>query len=90
MITVYKYAMRFEGEFGLCRIKMPRASLIVHVGYQGQNVQLWAEVDTEEPDVERIFRVYGTGQPFADGEQGVHVATLMDGPFVWHIFEVTP
>ena len=55
----------------------------------GRRIELWGEVDLQQvgDDETRTFTVVGTGQPLPD-EPTVHVATLRDGPFVWHLLEV--
>ncbi len=51
---------------------------------------IWVELNPEAPRRERLFRVYGTGHPI-DGDGGypydIHVGSVIDRTFVWHIFE---
>lgn len=48
----------------------------------------WAEVDRDAPTEQRRFAVLGTGQPIPHIALE-HVATVRDGYFVWHVYEVT-
>jgi hypothetical protein len=36
----------------------------------------------------RLVQAFGTGQPIPDG--AVWLASCLDGPLVWHVYEVTP
>lgn len=63
-------------------------------GYQGvcllevlapQTLTFWVSADPDEPAEPVPFRVTGTGRP-APGFSA-HVASVLDGPFVWHVFE---
>lgn len=36
----------------------------------------------------RTFAVHGTGEPI-EGDMK-HVGSFFDGPYVWHVYEVTP
>lgn len=70
-------------------IEMPTGARILHVGMQGSTVTLWAAVDPQRPLCHREFLLQGTGQelnPVID--DAVHLGTVFDGHYVWHIFEV--
>lgn len=51
---------------------------------------IWIELDPQAPRVERRFRIYPTGSEI-EGDGGfpypIHVGSLIDRSFVWHIFE---
>lgn len=39
----------------------------------------------------RVIEVLGTGHPLPDldeDQERAHIATVQDGPFVWHVFEI--
>ena len=80
-------------------VKMPAGAKLLSIQSQGTDIQLWALVDTEEKNVgHRLLLCIGTGQVAAEVpnlqplfERGVEldqfVATVQDGPFVWHFFD---
>lgn len=51
---------------------------------------IWVELDPNAERVPRRFRIYGTGHEI-EGDGGfpypIHVGSLIQGAFVWHIFE---
>jgi hypothetical protein len=63
-------------------------SVVVHVGMQNGALYIWEEHN--EPKslriVARRYGVFGTGQKIPDG--GQYVGTAIDGPFVWHLYEL--
>lgn len=79
---IFKY--KFANE-----IHMPKDARIVHVGMQDGNIFFWAEheFDNKKPKIElRKFSVFGTGIEIPKGNKQ-YLATVFDGPFVWHIYE---
>lgn len=59
---------------------------IVHVDSRTRGiVEFWA-IHTDANPIERRFRVYGTGHAVPAGLDWC--GTAIDGPFVWHLFEV--
>lgn len=58
-----------------------RSPIFLHVGTQGESVQLWASVDTEAPESQYLIRAIGTGsEPL-----GHYIGTFQQGPMVWHV-----
>lgn len=55
---------------------------------RGDQIELWARVDTDEPFETRSFRIVGTGNPMP-GDCGSFVGTVIThaGALVWHVFE---
>lgn len=80
MRTVYKYPL---GN-GRSRASLPSGAQVILFGrdYNGQ-ISLWVEENTDYPLVTRIFEVAPTGIEV----QGKHVASFIDGPLVWHLYE---
>lgn len=84
MRTIYKYQFRPSDPL---YIDMPAGADIIHVASQNGINTLWSVVDTDWVNVTRRFRMVGTGHPLpADVSVDTHVATWMDGEFVWHLF----
>lgn len=65
---------------------MPNASHIVKVGIQSPGyIALWYEHSNPDRLQSRFFEVFGTGQNIQEDRH--HVGTVMDGDYVWHIYE---
>lgn len=84
--SVWKFPMAFptldrEG------ITMPGGSKVLHVAFQHRVLTLWALVEESAPTVIRRFAVVGTGHTALSPQQGSYVGTVLDDPFVWHVFE---
>lgn len=89
MITVYKYKVPVP-RFSAVLIEMPRHAEALTVAAQGDEIMLWARVDTEEPTEPRRFCVAGTGHRLTpDGMSGRYVGTahLVALGLVFHVFE---
>lgn len=86
--TVWKYQMRFAGEI---RLEMPEGAEIVHVGLDpGGVLCAWAIVEPSRPKGTKILRIFGTGHevPLWANRRS-HVGTFLDGPYVWHVFDLS-
>lgn len=88
MRTVWKFRLAIAAPQS---ILMPMGAEILTAQMQSDELYLWA-ILTTSPDSElRVFEVFGTGQSIHQGT-GVsrkYIATVQDGPYVWHIFERT-
>lgn len=88
--TVYKYA---EILADTVTLDLPVGARVLRVETARHRTQardalvFWAQVDRDVPTERRTFRVFGTGHDMPDDVALEHVATVMDGPFVWHVFE---
>lgn len=84
MKTIYKYALHLID--GMQDVVLPECADIVHFGADpiGQ-ISIWAEVDTRAPHEVRNFAIVGTGHTIPDGAE--HMASCIQGPFVWHLYE---
>lgn len=70
-------------------VTMPANAEILAAQMQGSAPCLWALVDPDAPMETRLFAIVGTGHPATDRVLFEnYIATVQDGPFVWHIFEV--
>lgn len=72
----------------LNKIPMDVDAKVVFASMQDGFVTVWVEKDESglESRTVRSFRIYPTGVNIEDTHQ--YVATVMDGPFVWHVYEV--
>lgn len=67
---------------------MPAGARLLSVADQHGLLAMWALVDTEAAQVERWFVVAGTGHPLIDIPSEGYVGSVIDGPYVWHLFEL--
>lgn len=79
--TVWKFPIVDDA-----RVEMPEGAKAVHIGFQGRQLTMWAEIDPSAPLTHRSFEIVGTGHDIPDG--GQHVYSWIDEPFVWHLYEV--
>lgn len=95
MNRIFKYTLGLAAEK---QIDMPRGASILSVGMQcetlrlgkRETIRLWAHIDDAMPAEPRTFVVYGTGHQTRPPEDLKFIGTvlMMDGDFVWHVFEV--
>ena len=85
MKRIYKFPVSGDA---MQIVTLPDQAKILHVGMQGDRMQLWAEVctDTDVLMVPRNIWVIGTGWPLPDVNLR-HISTVIDGLNVWHVFE---
>lgn len=84
MKRVYKYPVPISSSrFSLL---LPLGAEILHMGWQNEQLFLWARVDPDAVKENREFIGIGTGQDLPY-EAKKHIATYTTGPFVVHIFD---
>lgn len=85
--AVLKYSLPVDDGSGFNYLTVPKGSVLLHVGVQKQNVQAWYKVPLENVALSRVdrFQVLGTGWETEENNLS-HFTTIMDGPFVWHVF----
>lgn len=87
MRTVWKFPLALNDEWQ--ELEVPESTLagaqLVAKDPATAWPAVWLEVDTEAPLTNRAFRVFGTGHPIPG--DAFHVGSLVDGPYVWHIYE---
>ncbi len=72
---------------------MPTSARIIHVGMDpgSDKIALWAIVVPGNEIETRRFAILGTGAFLHDPERGgAHVGSVIDGNYVWHVFETPP
>ena len=83
-VAIWKYELRRSSE--VQEFLLPPPAIPVHAAMQGKTLTVWCEVDPTRPADEPVrFRVVGTGEVF-DRFTWKHLATVMDGMFVWHVY----
>ena len=83
---IYKYELTLQTHQV---IDMPYAAEILTMQMQGDQIMLWANVDTEKETTPRTIVIAGTGEPILTEGLHTHIATIQMGLMVWHFFEVT-
>ncbi len=70
-------------------LRVPKGAVPLGVAMQGDCPRIWMLVDSEAELEDRMFWVRGTGQPLDtnDAHEIKHIGTVLDGPFIWHVFE---
>jgi hypothetical protein len=90
--AVYKYPLPASTQ--PFYLTLPRGAEVVHVEAQpagGDEVKLWALVETDNETERRAFVAASTGQALPTEWRLAHVKTFTVGAFfVFHLFEVLP
>lgn len=84
--TIYKYPLAIsDGQ----AVLMPVSAEILSVQFQGEDLCIWALVDSSEKKHARIIRIIGKGNPFPIGESLRFIGAVQhyNGRLVWHVFE---
>lgn len=68
------------------QIAMPKGSEILAAGLQYGVMCIWARVNPDAPAGYRDIYIAGTGHAAPRPEDADHLATVIDGTFVWHVF----
>lgn len=86
MKTIYKYTLEVTDEQ---TVNMPSGAKILHLEEQHSSICMWALVDREEPNIARIFQIFGTGHQIPESALRTYIATVLtdQGRFAWHVFE---
>ncbi len=84
-LTIYKY----ELQLGATQLLLPMFSQVLDVQMQNGKICLWALQDPEAFKDVRNFLVCGTGGVLNYRPHEIqYLATVQDGQFVWHVFEL--
>ena len=94
MKTIFKYELHpSDGGAGVYTVIMPHDAKYLHVGAQGSQMFIWAEVDTKSSTLEHAFEVFGTGYRMHEdmGVERNYIGSLMmhDGALVFHVYHRT-
>lgn len=84
-MKIYKYVVPVAD--GGIDVSMPVDAEIRFVGIQSPGrICVWAEVTNEDVMKTRTFMVFGTGHEIPVGVD--YRGTVLDGLYVWHLYEV--
>ena len=81
MKAIYKYQLPAVGA-----LQLPLGAQILTIQLQNGSPTLWALVEPDNTLVDRTISIVGTGWEVEDNME--YICTYMDGPFVWHAFEI--
>lgn len=84
LTTVWKFPLEVLATYTQ-KISIPRDYRILHVGIDPEGrICLWAAIDHTAPKRDVEIRIAGTGEWLS--RVGSYIGTVVDGPFVWHVF----
>jgi hypothetical protein len=88
MRKVFKYTMLAMAD----DLYIPKGAQFLDAGFQDGEAVLWFLTDDTEglPTEHRTFEIFGTGWDIDYKQQAIHLKTLRDGDYVWHLFERKP
>ena len=88
MKKIYKYTLNIEDRQGL---EMPTGAKILSAKNQGDNICLWALVDTEEKmTMTYEIEIFSTGNPVYENDKTFREfidTCVMPNGLVWHLFK---
>lgn len=84
---LYKYSLP---QWGRAELALPAGTKLLHVAFQGADLQLWAAVPTgPRPYTKCVLHVYQTGNPLDDApREYIGTALNPEGSYVVHVFEL--
>ena len=85
MKTIYKYQLSVVERQSIC---MPEGAEVLTVQDQNGALCLWALIDPDNSQSERIIYMVGTGHKI-NADKGNYVGTIQspDGTLILHVFE---
>ena len=86
MRTIWKFDLTLADE---SHVEMPDNAKILHVDHQPPDlgtIQIWAEVETENPKNMRTLFVRGTGHELPS-PVAKYIGTVLASPYTWHVFD---
>ena len=87
MKTIFKYQLEIKDTQV---IKIPKGADPFTAQFQGEQLCVWAAVETDAELEDREFRIFGTGQPLDLSGVFRYLSTVQQGSLVWHIFTKVP
>lgn len=81
----------FRYRVGLDEVRMHKLTgdpLFTDAQPDSDGVEFWAEHDDDQPERERTFMVFGTGQAIPPGAKYVATARRTGIGLVWHLYEL--
>lgn len=85
-MTIWKFPLEIKDTQV---IQMPAFPQILSCMMQDNRLTVWALVNEKHRKYGQVFNIVGTGHPAGSG-LGRFIASVQDGPFVWHVFDGGP
>lgn len=82
MRTIWKLTL----SVGVNGFELPVGAKLLSVAMQNDAIMLWAEVKSDARRTTRRVTVVGTGWDMQHLGDAIFVGTVIQGPFVWHVF----
>ena len=82
--TIYKYALYDS----VTTLALPERAEVLTVQMQGSTPTMWVKVNPGALTEDRVFRICATGQKLLSNEMLKYIATIQNGPYIFHVFEV--
>ena len=82
----------WKAELGLKRgqkVSMPKGARVLSCGLQYGVPCIWFLCNSSNETEKREFSVYGTGHEFELSDSMTFIGTVLQPPFVWHVYEVS-
>lgn len=83
-MTIYKYKLKPED---FPTVLMPEGARLLHVAGQHNEVCVWADVDLDKPERERVFACVATGDSPPTEATYVGTALIYSGDLVIHVYD---
>lgn len=81
---VWKFPLEIKD---LQHLHVPRGAKVLSCGRDANGqICIWFLVSPNRPKHIRAIRIVGTGNPFDAADMHTFAGSIVDGPFVWHIF----
>ena len=89
-MKIFKYELGFGSTNNFVDIEIHRGASVVSVNTdpQSRRLAVWAIVNEDEPKAIRRFRIVCTGFEIGNRADVPFVGTVLDPPFVWHVFDM--
>lgn len=93
MITIHKFPFignSLESTYNYghpYKFHLPELSELLHCAFQGEELFLWAKVNTELALTTKTVYMFGTGWQILENMRLRYINTIGNDPFVWHFFE---
>lgn len=89
MKVIYKYQLTRTAAIQFNELNLFQDAEFLSAKMQGENLCCWFLVETTNGKEHRRFKIYGTGHEILEEDylKEKYLDTIMDGPFVWHLFE---
>ena len=89
-MRIFKYELGFGEGDKVVDIQIHRGARVVSVNIQTRSRRLavWAIVEEDVQEVCRRFLIVGTGFELGIPTDTPFVGTVLDPPFVWHVFDL--